>query len=86
MGGVGCQGGQEKEWMGCLLDLRAFVINVDQWTTAAQDKREWCKTVKQGEERFMAKWIAVEKARARLRHAEICPNVTGSAKEMKISS
>ena len=32
-------GGQEKEWMGYFLDdLRAFGINADQWTTAAQDK------------------------------------------------
>ena len=41
MGGVGCIGGQEKERMGCLLnDLRAFGINADQWTTAAQDEGE----------------------------------------------
>ena len=75
--------------MGCLLDdLGAFfVINVDQWTTAAQDKREWCKAVKQGEERFLVKLTAVvEKARARLRHAEIYPNVTGTTKERKTSS
>ena len=36
-----CVMGQEKEWMGCFLDdLRAFGINADQWTTAAQDKGE----------------------------------------------
>ena len=36
VGGVGCVGGQEKEWVGCSLDdLRAFGINSDQWTTAA---------------------------------------------------
>ena len=41
VGGAGCVGGQEKEWMGCFLDdLRAFVINADQWTTAAQDEGE----------------------------------------------
>ena len=41
VGGAGCVGGQEKEWMGCFLDdLRAFAINDDQWTTAAQDERE----------------------------------------------
>ena len=35
-------GGQEKEWIGCFLnDLRAFGINADQWTTAAQDEGEW---------------------------------------------
>ena len=39
MGGAGCVGGQEKEWMGCFLDdLRAFGINADQGTTAAQDE------------------------------------------------
>ena len=37
--GAGCVGGQEKEWMGFFLDdLRAFDINADQWTTAAQDE------------------------------------------------
>ena len=40
VGGAGCVGGQEKEWTGCFLDdLRAFGINADQWTTAAQDER-----------------------------------------------
>ena len=38
MEGTDCVRGQEKEWMGCFLgDLRAFGINADQWTTAAQD-------------------------------------------------
>ena len=32
-------------------------------------------------ERFMAKWIAAEKATAGLRHTVVCPNVTGRAKE-----
>ena len=40
--------------MGCLLDgLRAFGINGDQWTTAAQDEEEWRRTAEQGAERFM---------------------------------
>ena len=57
--------GQEKEWMGCFLDdLRAFGINADRWTTAAHNEGDWCRTVEQGAERFMAKWIAAEKARA----------------------
>ena len=61
---------KEKEWMGCFLDdLRAFGINADQWTTAAQDEGEWwCRTAEQGAEHFMAKWIAAEKAKARLQH------------------
>ena len=62
-------------------DLRAFGIDADQWTTAAQDEGEWRKTAKQGAECFMAKWIAAEKVRAGLRHAVICPNVTGRTKE-----
>ena len=62
-------------------DLRAFGINVDQWTTAAQDEREWRRTAEQGAEHFMAKWIAAEEATAGLRHAIVCPNVTGRAKE-----
>ena len=56
--------------MGCFLDdLRAFGINVVQWTTEAQDKGEWRRTAEQEADRFMAKWIAAAKARAGLRHA-----------------
>ena len=29
----------------------------------------------------MVKWIAVEKARAELRHGVVCPNVTGRTNE-----
>ena len=68
--------------MGCFLDdLRAFGINVDQWTTAAQDEGEWRRTAEHGVERFMTKWIAAEEARAGLRHAVVCPNVTERTKE-----
>ena len=83
VGAAGCVGGQEKEWMGCFLDdLRAFGINTDQWTTAAQDEGEWRRTVEQEAEQFMPKWIAAEEARAGLRHAVVCPNVTGRIKEI----
>ena len=52
VGGGGCVGGQEKEWMGCFLDdLRAFGINADRWTTAAQDEGECRRTA----EHFMAR-------------------------------
>ena len=47
-----------------LNDLRAFGINADQWTTAAQDEGEWHRTAEQGAEHFMAKWIVAEKAKA----------------------
>ena len=56
-------------------------INADQWTTAAQDEGGWRRTAEQGAEHFMAKWIVAEKARAGLRHAVVCPNVTGRIKE-----
>ena len=69
--------------MGCLLDdLGAFGISTAQWTTAAQVKGEWRKTVKQEAERFMAKWTNAPKARARLGHAVECSNATGRTKEM----
>ena len=72
----------EKEWMGCFLnDLRAFGINADQWTTAAQDEGEWRRTAEQGAEYFISKWIAAEEARAGLRHEVVCPNVTGRTTE-----
>ena len=81
VGGAGCVGGQEKEWMGCFPDdLRAFGINADQWTTAAQDEGEWRRTAKQGAEHFMAKLIAAEKVKAGLRYAVVCPNVAGRTK------
>ena len=83
VGDAGCVGGgEEKNWMECVLDdLRAFGINADQWTTAAQDEGEYHKTTNQGAERFMAKWIAAEKVLAGLRHVAVCPNVTGRTKE-----
>ena len=75
-------GGPEKEWMGCSLDdLRAFGIDADQWTSAAQDEGAWRRTVEQGAEHFMAKGIAAEEARAGLRHAMVYPNLTGRTKE-----
>ena len=55
MWGTGCVGVQEKSgWRVFLDDLRAFGINADQWTTAAQDEGEWRRTAEQEAERFMA--------------------------------
>ena len=68
--------------MECFLDnLRAFGINADQWTTAAQDEGEWRRTAEQGAEYFMAKCITAEKPKTGLRHAVVCPIVTGRTKE-----
>ena len=79
---AGCVGGQEKRVDGMFLGRpQAFGINTDQWTTATQNEGEWRKTAKQRVKRFMAKWItAAEKARAGLRHAIVCLNVTGRTK------
>ena len=55
--------------------------HADQWTTAAQDEGGWRRTAEQGAEHFMAKGIAAEEARAGLRHAVVCPNVTGRTKK-----
>ena len=56
VGGAGCAGSEEKQWMGCFLDdLRAFGINADQLTIAAQDEGEWRRTSGRGAERLMAK-------------------------------
>ena len=45
--------------MGFFLDyFRAFGINADQWTTAAQVDGEWRRTAERGAERFMPKGIA----------------------------
>ena len=85
-GGAGCLG-QEKEWMWRFLDdLRAFGINADQWAIAAQNEGEWRRTAQQGAGRFMAKWIAAEKARAGLRRAVVCSNVTGKTNERIVQS
>ena len=82
VGGAGCVGGQEKVWMGCFLDdLRAFGINADQWTTAAEDEGEWRRTAEQGAEYFMAKWIAAERTKAGLRLSVVYRKVTGRTKE-----
>ena len=87
VGGADGVGDQEKEWMGCFLDdLRACGINADQWMTEAQDEGEWRRTAGQGAEHFMAKWIVAEKTKAGLRHAVVCPNVTGRTKERTAQS
>ena len=83
-GGRGLRGGAgKKEWMGCLLDdLRAFGINADQWTIAAQDM------VRGNDARWRHKgrdvsWRngSLQNVRAGLRHAIVCANVTGRTEE-----
>ena len=85
--GAGCVGRHEKEWIGCFLDdLRASGINADQWTIAIQNEGEWRRTAEQGAGHLMAKWGAVLKAKAGVRHAVVCPNVTGRTRERTAQS
>ena len=66
--------------MGCFLDdLRAFSINAEQWTTAAQDEGEWRRTAEGGT--FHDEMDRCREAKAGLRHAVVCPNVTGRTKK-----
>ena len=65
--------------MGYFLDdLKDFGNNANQRTTAARDEGILRRTAE--ERRFMVKWVAAEKVRAGLRHAVVCPNVTGRTK------
>ena len=41
----------------------------------------WRRPAEQEAEHFMTKWIASEKLKAVLRHAVVCPNVTGRTKK-----
>ena len=82
VGGAGCVGSQKKKWMGCFLDdLRAFGINADRWTTAAQDEGELRRTIEEEAEHFMTKWIFAEKTEVGLQHAVVYPNVAGRTKK-----
>ena len=52
----------------------------------SQDEKKWRRTAEKGGGRFMAKLTSSEKVRAGLRHAVVCPNVAGRAKEMLAQS
>ena len=82
MGGAGCVEGQEKEWMGCFLDdLRAFAINVDQWTTAAQDEGEWRKTAKKKGGTFHGEMDHSRESQGWTTACSSMQNVTGGTEE-----
>ena len=81
VGGAGSVGGQEKEWMGCILDdLR---VSASTLTSGRSQPRTRGNGIgwRNKAEFFMTKWIAAERAKVALRHAVICPNVTGRTKE-----
>ena len=50
------QGGEEKEWIGCVQsDIRAFGI-AEGWKSTALEAEVWVETVTEGGRRFMATW------------------------------
>ena len=82
VGGAGCVGGAGKRVDGVSPGrFQRFWYQRRPVDDCSPDEREWRKTTEQGTESFTAKWIAAEKARARLRHAVVYPNVTGRTKE-----
>ena len=82
VGGAGCVGGQEKEWDGVFLERpQSFRHQRRPVDNCSPGRGEMTRNGEQGAEHFMAKWITAEEAKARLRHAVVCPNVTGRTKE-----
>ena len=51
-------------------DLRAFGINADQWTTAAQDEGKWLRTN-----------VSWQNGSLQRKSRLVCPNVTGRTKK-----
>ena len=86
VGGAGCAGGTGIR-VDCVFPRlpQSFRHQRRPVDDAAQDEGEWCRAAEQGPH-FMDKWITVEKARAGLRHAVMCPNVTGRTKARKSQS
>ena len=77
-GGRGLCGGPEKRVDGVFPGRpQSFRHQRRPVDNSAQDEGEWRRTAEQGAEHFMAKWIAAEGARAGLRYAVVCLNVTG---------
>ena len=87
VGGAGCVGGQGKVWMRCPLDdFRAYGIIADRGRLQFGTRGNGAGRRNQGRKCFMAKLIAAEKARVGVRHAVVCPNVTGKTKERTTQS
>ena len=53
VGGAGCVGGHEKEWVRCFLDdLRVFGINDDQYTTGLRHAEVYPNMTRRAKERI----------------------------------
>ena len=81
-GGRGLRGGARKRVYGVFPGRpHSFRHQRRPVNDCSPGRGEMAQGVEQGAEHFMAKWIAEQKARAGLRHAVVCPNVTGRTKE-----
>ena len=83
--GAGCVGGAGKrvDWVCLSDDLRAFGINADQWTTAAQDEgiSKWCRIGGTRGGTFHGEMDRCRESQGwTTRHAVVYPNATGKAK------
>ena len=87
--GRGLCGGQEKEWMGCFLDDLTQSFRHHQRRPVDD-----CSPGRGGMEQnggtsggaFHGEMVAAEKAKARLRRAVVCPNMTGRTKQRTAQS
>ena len=79
MWGVKKKSGWGVSWT--ISELSASTPTSGRRLHAAQNEGGWRRTAEQGAEHFIAKWIVAEKTKAGLRHAVVCPNVTGRTKE-----
>ena len=76
-------GGREKSGWGVSWTTSEFSASTP---TSGRLQGEWRRTAEQGAEHFVVKWIVAEEAKAGLRHAVVCPNVTGRTKERMAQS
>ena len=82
VGAAGCVGGEEKEWIGCFLnDLRSFGINADPVNDCSPGGGGMVQNGRTGDRIFHGKIDRCRKTKAGLRHAVVCPNVTGRTEE-----
>ena len=79
VGGAGCVGARKKSGWG--VSWRTSELSASTPISGRLQPRTRGNGAEQRAQHFMAKWIVAEKAKAGLRHAVVCPNVTGRTKE-----
>ena len=84
-GGRGLCGGPEKRVDGAFPGRSQSFLHqrrpVDDCSPGRGGMAQNGRTAEQEAEHFIAKWTVAEKVKAGLRHAVVCPNVTGRTKE-----